>query len=782
MKSLGAYELLEEIGRGGAGRVFRARHVPTGAIRAVKVLGAAPEPESAARFRREAEALARVGGTGVVTIHETSVDGGQLYLVMELMPGGSLEARLKARGALPWREAAALVAELARALERCHATGLLHRDVKPANVLFDEGGRPRLADFGCVRDLSAATLTETGTVLGTPAYMSPEQLSGEKVDARADVYSLGVILHELVAGVVPYPGRSLFELHKQAMAGARRPLGVAVPAALESAIERALAPRRDDRFGSAALLALALEKAEAGAPARTRRVVPALVALVALVAVATGVATRLSRPPVDGLAPRTDEDARAFADALQRAREVCAGAPVGRLTIEHVATLARRSAPELDDVAQQGAVYDLEAVRRIRLANPAAPGIRLLEGLAGLAARRAGGIATLRPVARKGDLAERLLRAHETVDRFVRAVTRLTLEDRVTGLERAPAPGLAGLKGDLGPPLSPAVVEGLLEPAIRLVRRTLFVLKIQREGASDRTDCDQWATRTLAAFEREFGAKGDRNRLPPRLLLGLELEEPAGVPREKLIGRAVRREQLAVAVEADDAALALAGHLYALVDRNWARTNTDLTEAYLAAEAAIDARARRLLGGAASATGDDRVWFSLLRRDLDAVRRSVLRAAYCWGGRAEDARGALDAGRAVLADRMFLEDGTELATNRDEDVAEYLKVVIETRARDDLAPGDVALVKDDLVLAERARGRDELDQALAAAERLLQSPNALRRSSGRAVEALIHAGRREPGARKELEALLAEDDYGSTLTTLSRGALEKALEALGPPR
>src|SRR5947209_427586 len=126
--ALGPYVLEGELGRGGMGCVYRARHGPTGAVRAVKLLDALPDPTSQDRFRREIEALARVGGKGVVTIHESGVEGGRSFFAMELMAGGSLRARLAARGKLPWAEAAAIVRTLAATLERCHALSVIHRD------------------------------------------------------------------------------------------------------------------------------------------------------------------------------------------------------------------------------------------------------------------------------------------------------------------------------------------------------------------------------------------------------------------------------------------------------------------------------------------------------------------------------------------------------------------------------------------------------------------------------------------------------------------------------
>jgi tetratricopeptide (TPR) repeat protein len=241
--SFADYELEAEIGRGAMGRVHRARHRSTGALRAIKIGLVQSDPERAQRFEREAEALARVMGEEIVPVHETGVERGRHYLVMSFMPGGSLAARLEKAGRLAWRDAVAVALPIARGLARCHEQGIVHRDLKPANVLFDDEGRPRLADFGLVRDLAAASLTETGSLLGTPLYMPPEQLDGKKVDGKADVYALGVVLHELVAGEPPFGAtRSVLAMIAEKRNGRRRRLGVEAPRALDALLDRALLP------------------------------------------------------------------------------------------------------------------------------------------------------------------------------------------------------------------------------------------------------------------------------------------------------------------------------------------------------------------------------------------------------------------------------------------------------------------------------------------------------------------------------------------------------------
>ncbi|HBP19777.1 MAG TPA: serine/threonine protein kinase, partial [Planctomycetes bacterium] len=188
---LGPYRLEAELGRGGMGAVYRAfderaqRHV------ALKVLLPGADPEEVLRLRREAEALAQLALPGVVRVHSTGLAEGQPYVDMELIQGESLAARLRREGALPSAEAAALTQGLAETLARVHAAGILHRDLKPANVLLHPERGPLLVDFGLARISDRTRLTETGEVMGTPAYMSPEQARGERVDARCDVYGLG---------------------------------------------------------------------------------------------------------------------------------------------------------------------------------------------------------------------------------------------------------------------------------------------------------------------------------------------------------------------------------------------------------------------------------------------------------------------------------------------------------------------------------------------------------------------------------------------------------------
>ncbi len=301
------YRVEARLGQGGMGEVFRATELATGRTVALKTLLDDADVELRLRFAREAEAQARVDAhPHVVAVHAAGVDDGRSWLAMAHCPGGDLAARLRA-GPLPWREAAALARDLARGLAHVHARGVLHRDLKPANVLFDEAGRARLVDFGLARlGDGEASLTASGALLGTPAFMAPEQALARRVDARTDVYGLGATLHAALTGEAPFARASVLAtlaavLDEPALAPSTRAPGV--PPALDAVVLRCLAKDPGARFQDAAALADALEavlggrtpstrSGEAGAGAgplfRGLAGVSALAALAALALVAAG--------------------------------------------------------------------------------------------------------------------------------------------------------------------------------------------------------------------------------------------------------------------------------------------------------------------------------------------------------------------------------------------------------------------------------------------------------------------------------------------------------------
>jgi serine/threonine protein kinase len=206
----GRYRLHELLGRSGMSEVWRAEDLELGRDVAIKLLGADADRE---RFEREARAVASLAHPNVMQLYDYGESEGRPYMVLEYVPGGTLEDRLRDGGPLPDDETYEIAIGIASGLAHAHARGVVHRDLKPANVLFDEEGRPKIADFGIAR-LAAGegTLTEAGTLLGTAAYISPEQASGEPAGAASDVYSFGVMLYRMLAGRLPFASSDPMEL------------------------------------------------------------------------------------------------------------------------------------------------------------------------------------------------------------------------------------------------------------------------------------------------------------------------------------------------------------------------------------------------------------------------------------------------------------------------------------------------------------------------------------------------------------------------------------------
>jgi hypothetical protein len=255
---LGRYTVEREIGRGGMGAVYVARDAKLGEKVALKVISSiySGDPEEAAeRFRHEVQAARRVSHPNVIRIHDLGEDGPLLFLSMEYVDGETLWSRVKARGPLPVAQAREILASIASGVAAAHAAGVVHRDLKPQNVLLGAGGRVvKVIDFGLAKSTFQAGATATGVIQGTPEYMAPEQVRGLATDSRTDVYALGATAYYALTGRPPFSGDSpiaigFAQVHDKPRSP--RELRPEIPAALEAAILRALDKDPGARFADA---------------------------------------------------------------------------------------------------------------------------------------------------------------------------------------------------------------------------------------------------------------------------------------------------------------------------------------------------------------------------------------------------------------------------------------------------------------------------------------------------------------------------------------------------
>ena len=278
MQTIGKYQIQEELGRGGMGKVYRAYDPQEEREVAVKVMPPALAAETVLRqrFEQEAKIIAALQHPCIVPVHDFGEDGDQLYLVMGYMSGGSLADKLAKQGAMGLKTAAPTLYRIAQALEYVHKRGIVHRDVKTANVLFDERGRAHLADFGIARLTGNATrITATNMTIGTASYMSPEQIVADKnVDHRTDIYSLGIIFYEMLTGRLPYeadtPAQTMM-MHILQPVPSLLTVRPDFSYGCEEVLQGALAKDKFDRYNSAMEFAQEVRRLAEGQAARPRR-------------------------------------------------------------------------------------------------------------------------------------------------------------------------------------------------------------------------------------------------------------------------------------------------------------------------------------------------------------------------------------------------------------------------------------------------------------------------------------------------------------------------------
>jgi eukaryotic-like serine/threonine-protein kinase len=260
----GRYEVEELVGHGGMSSVYKARDALLERHVAMKILHEqySTDEDFVERFKREARSVAQLQHPNIVTVIDRGEEDGRQYIVFEYIEGENLKEHVVRQGRLDVREALEIADEVARGLAFAHEQGLIHRDVKPQNVLLNGDGRAKVTDFGIARTLDVDGMTQTGTVLGTSNYIAPEQASGQRVDAHSDVYALGAVLYELLAGEVPFPGESFVAVamkHMHEPAPNLLDVRGDVPLRVAAAVDRALEKDPEQRFPTMDAFAAELE-------------------------------------------------------------------------------------------------------------------------------------------------------------------------------------------------------------------------------------------------------------------------------------------------------------------------------------------------------------------------------------------------------------------------------------------------------------------------------------------------------------------------------------------
>ncbi len=278
-RQFGRYEILSEVARGGMGVVYRAKDKQNGEVVAMKVLlaGEGANEDEMARFEREARAASRLSHPAIVGIREAGSIEGKPFITMEYIDGKSLSRILREEGPLPPKRALEILEEVTEAVDHAHKKGVIHRDLKPGNVLIDKTGHAHLTDFGLAKQVGTESqLTKTGTQLGTPAYMPPEQAAGDihAIDARSDIYSLGAVLYHMLVGAPPFGGETAMQTMYHVMntpPDPPRKKNRSIPRDMETICLLCLEKEAEDRYASAEALLEDVKRARSGAPIRGMR-------------------------------------------------------------------------------------------------------------------------------------------------------------------------------------------------------------------------------------------------------------------------------------------------------------------------------------------------------------------------------------------------------------------------------------------------------------------------------------------------------------------------------
>jgi serine/threonine-protein kinase len=306
---VGGYRIVAPIGRGATSVVYRAEHVRLGRTAAVKLLTpTVEEDEFRDRFLRESKLAASIDHPSIVPVFDAGEEDGVLYIAMACVDGSDLKSVLAEEGALPVRRALRIAGQIASALDAAHARGLVHRDVKPANILVGEGDRAYLSDFGVVKELAGPGTTRTGSFVGTIAYCAPEQIEGREIDGRADQYALACVLWECLVGVSPFSRPSevaVLNAHLHAAPPKLTKAAPDLPAALEPVLAKALSKSPLDRYGSCAEFVAAARSAAAERPVHGRRLAALLAMIGATAALGAGAALGISALVHGSRAPET---------------------------------------------------------------------------------------------------------------------------------------------------------------------------------------------------------------------------------------------------------------------------------------------------------------------------------------------------------------------------------------------------------------------------------------------------------------------------------------------